>query len=50
VKAYKSLHRFRGHSSLYTWLYRIALNTYLNYWRKNKLRISYTSIRRWLPT
>ena len=27
VKAYKSLHRFRGHSSLYTWLYRIALNT-----------------------
>ena len=38
VKAYKSLHRFRGHSSLYTWLYRIAMNSYLNYLRKNKLR------------
>ncbi len=38
VKAYKSLHRFRGHSSLYTWLYRIALNTYLNNLRKTKLR------------
>ena len=38
VKAYRSLHRFRGHSSLYTWLYRIALNTSLNYLRKKKLR------------
>ena len=38
VKAYGSLHRFRGRSSLYTWLYRIALNTSLNYMRKKKLR------------
>ena len=38
VKAYRSLHRFRGRSSLYTWLYRIALNTSLNYMRKKKLR------------
>ena len=38
VKAYKSLLQFRGHSSLYTWLYRIALNTSLNFLRKKKLR------------
>ena len=38
VKAYRSLHRFRGGSSLYTWLYRIALNTSLNYMRGKKLR------------
>ena len=42
VKAYKSLHRFRGRSSLYTWLYRIALNTSLNYMRKKKLRNRWT--------
>ena len=42
VKAYRSLHRFRGRSSLYTWLYRIALNTSLNYLRKKKLRNRWT--------
>jgi RNA polymerase sigma-70 factor, ECF subfamily len=31
VKAYRSLHTFRGESALYTWLYRIAVNTAKNY-------------------
>lgn len=33
VKAYESLHTFRGDSQLYTWLYRIAVNL-----AKNRLR------------
>src|SRR6056300_447606 len=31
VKAYRSLHTFRGESAFYTWLYRIAINTAKNY-------------------
>ncbi len=31
IKAYKALSGFRGESSFYTWLYRIALNTAKNY-------------------
>ena len=30
VRAYKGLHRFRGQSSLGTWLYRIGVNVCLN--------------------
>jgi RNA polymerase sigma-70 factor (ECF subfamily) len=36
LKAYKSLKDFRPESSLYTWLYRIALNTCLDYRRKSR--------------
>lgn len=36
VKAYKSLSKFRGESSFYTWLYRIAVNTAKNF---TKLKI-----------
>lgn len=31
LKIYKALHNFRGESSFYTWLYRIAINTSKNY-------------------
>ncbi len=31
IKAYRSIHTFRGDSAFYTWLYRIAVNTAKNY-------------------
>lgn len=37
VKAYRNLRHFRGRSSFYTWIYRIALNTTINY-RKTRSR------------
>lgn len=33
LRAYRSLGGFRGQSSFYTWLYKIALNTCRNYYR-----------------
>jgi len=36
VKAYENLEGFRGGSSLYTWLFRIAVNTALSHRRKRK--------------
>ena len=38
IRAYGKLKGFRGDSSLFTWLYRIALNMSINCLRKNKLR------------
>lgn len=37
IKAHKALHSFRGDSAWYTWLRRIAINTYLNKKRKKAL-------------
>ncbi len=37
-KMYESLREFRGDSSVYTWLYRIAVNVSLNLLRRQKLR------------
>ena len=34
VKAFEALPRFRGKSSFYTWLYRIAVNKTINYRKK----------------
>lgn len=31
IKVYRALHKFRGDSAFYTWLYRIAINTAKNY-------------------
>ena len=36
IRVYAKLKGFRGASSLYTWLYRIALNLSLNHLRKKK--------------
>ncbi|MDQ8201666.1 sigma-70 family RNA polymerase sigma factor [Pelagicoccus sp. SDUM812003] len=38
IKAFQSVGRFKGKSSFFTWLYRIALNTTLTHLRKHKLR------------
>ena len=37
VRAFEQLHQFRGDASFSSWLYRIAVNTCLN-WRKRELR------------
>lgn len=42
IKAYRSLKSFRGGSSFYTWVYRIAVNKTINFLkqRKNRIRMS----------
>lgn len=36
AKAYQSLPRFKGNSSFYTWIYRIAINRTINFLKKRK--------------
>jgi RNA polymerase sigma factor (sigma-70 family) len=38
VKVYNALKKFRGESSVYTWLYRITVNVALNTLRKQRVR------------
>jgi RNA polymerase sigma-70 factor (ECF subfamily) len=38
VKAWKSIERFRGHSSFYTWIYRIVMNVTIDWLRKKKVK------------
>lgn len=38
IKAYRALSDFRGEAQLFSWLYRITVNTYLNRQRKKALR------------
>jgi len=38
IKAYKSLHSFKGQSSFYTWVYRIAVNRTINFLKRRKDR------------
>ena len=38
IKAFRSLNRFKGRSSFFTWLYRIAVNATLTHLKKNRLR------------
>ncbi len=43
IKAWKNITKFRGDSQLYTWLYRIASNTCIDFLKDKKKR-GYTSI------
>lgn len=38
IKAFRSINRFKGKSSFFTWIYRIAVNTTYTYLRRNRLR------------
>jgi len=42
AKAYRSLKRFRGKSSFYTWIYSIATNMTLNFLKKRKRRATWS--------
>ena len=38
VKAWKSIKRFRGQSSFYTWIYRIVMNVTIDWARKKQIK------------
>ena len=38
IKAFRSINRFQGKSSFFTWLYRIAVNTALSHLKKHRAR------------
>src|ERR671937_3273327 len=38
VKAWKSIGRFRGQSSFYTWIYRIVMNVTIDWLRKRQVK------------
>jgi RNA polymerase sigma-70 factor (ECF subfamily) len=38
LKAWKSIRRFRRHSSFYTWIYRIVMNVTIDWLRKKQVR------------
>src|SRR5205809_7516075 len=38
VKAWKSIKRFRGRSSFYTWIYRIVMNVTIDWLRKKQVK------------
>lgn len=42
AKAYRSISKFKGNSSFYTWLYSIGVNMTLNYLKKRKRRQTYS--------
>lgn len=44
IKAYTNLEKFRFDSAIYTWLYRIATNTCLNFLDKKKRQYTFTAI------
>jgi len=43
-QAYRSLHRFRGDSEIFTWLASIAKHMYMKYLRKNKMTLEETDL------
>lgn len=44
VKAWKALHSFKGDSSFYTWVYRIAYNNVLNHLKQRRNRTPHLSL------
>ena len=42
AKAYRSIAKFRGKSSFYTWIYQIAVNMTLNFLKKRKRRTGFS--------
>jgi len=42
IKAFKSIESFRGRSSFYTWIYRIAVNRTINFLKRRKNRNQYS--------
>ena len=42
IKAFSSIKRFKGKSSFYTWLYRIAVNSTLSYLKRNRMRLFFS--------
>lgn len=44
IRAYRSLGDFKGEASLYTWLYKIALNICRNHYRSRGRRPAYTEL------
>jgi RNA polymerase sigma-70 factor (ECF subfamily) len=42
IKAYRSLHSFRGQSSFYTWIYRIAVNGTINFLKRRRNRFQFS--------
>jgi len=42
IKAYKSINSFKGQSSFYTWVYRIAVNRTINFLKRRKNRHHYS--------
>ena len=38
IKAFRSIHKFKGKSAFFTWLYRIAVNGTISHLRKNRIR------------
>lgn len=44
IKAYQALPTFRGDSAFYTWLYRITVNTAMNYLSSNVKKSSFVDI------
>ena len=38
IKVYKNLDKFEGNSKMFTWIYRIAVNTGINYLRRQKVK------------
>ncbi len=42
IKAYHSIQGFKGHSSFYTWVYRIAVNRTINFLKRRKNKNQYS--------